>query len=230
MAPEVRRWLRAADRLSAAVRSGEIGVAEWQERIEALFDAVELPPLLRAIDFDGLTADLEYPFDRAATVDPSFGADQPRAFTPRVFALRRGTAIVPHGHHYMVSMHLVLGGELHLRHHDRLADEPDALILKPTIDRLARAGDHSSISSRRDNVHWLQARSAHAFTVDVIVARRAKPKTSGELRDYVDPDRGVPLDGDRIRVPRISADEAMRRYGSGEPISFSHPPATRRGN
>ena len=88
------------------------------------------------------------------------------------------------------------------------------MILKPTIDRAVRAGDRSSISSKRDNVHWFQAKSEHAFTFDVIVARLLKPKTSGELQDFVDPEAGVALGGGRIRAPRISAAEAFRRYGS----------------
>src|SRR4051812_42863860 len=64
---------------------------------------------------------------------------------------------------------VVLRGKFHVRHFERIADEPDYLILRPTIDALSEPGDLSSISDERDNVHWLLATDGPAYPLDVLV-------------------------------------------------------------
>jgi hypothetical protein len=181
--------------------------------MEILFSNLPLKEVLGAIDFDRIKSDIrEYPPDRAATRDINFGHDV--SYTPRLFALKNGTAIVPHGHHNMVSMHLVLEGEFHLKHYDRTDDGPSHTILWPTIDRVSRAGDFSSISDHRDNVHWFRTLTDRAFTFDVIVAG-ITPGTDGRgLIDYVDPLGGEVMADGRIRARRIGSEEAFRTYGN----------------
>lgn len=66
----------------------------------------------------------------------------------------KGRAIVPHGHRNMVSQHLVLQGEMRSRHYERLRDEQEWLVVRPTIDKVFR--DFSSLLHRgRWGMGWL---------------------------------------------------------------------------
>jgi len=83
--------------------------------------------------------------------------------------MKRDRAIIPHGHSSMASAHLILNGEMHLRHYEKIQQVGQNLIIKPTIDRIAKVGDSSSISYEKDNVHWFIANTETTFTFDVIV-------------------------------------------------------------
>jgi hypothetical protein len=136
-----------------------------------------------------------------------------QSFTPKIFCMGRGRAIIPHGHRNMVSQHLVLKGEMRGRHWERLRDEPGYLIARPTIDRLFRPGDASSISDELDNVHWFVAESERAYTLDAIVDGIEPERGYRFHIDFVDPDRAQTAPGGTVRLPRLELDEALRRYG-----------------
>jgi len=211
------RWLLRLNRSSDALLGGRLTPLEWQAEVERLFGGLRLPELVELVDLDRLSREIEKPPDRAAAhavmLPDVEGLPSPTAFATKVFALRKGVAIVPHGHRNMVSMHLVLGGELRLRHFDRLHDEPDHLIIQPTIDRVAKPGDLSSISSQKDNVHWFQALSEGAFTLDIIVDNLDPTLGFRYEMDFIDPVGGKAMDGGRIRARRISFEQALRLYG-----------------
>lgn len=210
---EGARWLREVDARCRELRGAALEQHEWQELLEALFARVELPSLLGAIDFERLTAKLALPDRGVTTRDvrlPAIeGLPSKPSYVARVFALGRGRAIVPHGHRNMVSAHLILDGKLHVRHFARVEDRPDVIVIRPTIDRVSGAGEATTISSERDNVHWMIAESERAFTLDVIVAG-----LGGETEvDLIDPDADRAREGGLIRARRIGLDEALRRYG-----------------
>jgi hypothetical protein len=214
--PITRAWLRDLDEASRAVAERKLPPVVWQNKAEALLRRVPLQDLLRLVDFDRLARQMDRP-DPAATAEklrlPGVeGLPAPEAFVTKVFALPRGGAIVPHGHRNMVSMHVLLSGEVRLRHFDREGDEPGAMLLRPTIDRVARPGDLSSISDQRDNVHWFAATRDRSFTLDVIVDR-LDPSLGYPYRiDFVDPDRATPAADGLLRVPIIPFAEAVTRY------------------
>jgi hypothetical protein len=217
MAPDADRWVRDLLRAGHDLRGGRLTARDWQSRVESLFGGVDLAELVRLIDFDALKRRIALPADRAATeravLPPVEGLPAPSHFATKVFGLRRGAAIVPHGHRNMVSLHLVLAGEVHLRHFDRVGDEPGHLLLRPTIDRTARAGDRSSISSARDNVHWFVATSPAAYTFDVILDTLDPALGYPYRMDFVDPGAAERVAGGVLRAPRLSFEEAIGRYG-----------------
>lgn len=93
--PVTDRWLKEVNELCADLHLRALGQADWQKKIEELFARVDLPDLLRSIDFDRLVRAVDYPDDRAAVIE----VDLPRlTFGRKIFALRRRRAIVPHGH------------------------------------------------------------------------------------------------------------------------------------
>ena len=50
--PITSRWLNELNGLSLDLRNKALKQIEWQEKIEGLFDRVDLPELLTFVDFD----------------------------------------------------------------------------------------------------------------------------------------------------------------------------------
>jgi hypothetical protein len=212
---EVQAWISRTHQLCADVQGRKIAPREWQQQVEELYARVPLPELLQAIDVDRLKLGLTLPENRADAINATFPEVEgmPRVFGTKLFGMAQGRAIVPHGHRNMVSMHLVLAGEIHLRHFERVEDQPEHLVLRPSIDRMSKPGDLSSISDQRDNVHWLVATKGPAYTFDLIVVGIEPERGFGWKIDHVDVDGAERLQGGLLRARRIDVDEAIRRYG-----------------
>jgi hypothetical protein len=203
--------LKRIDELSRALQHHEIAQVEWQNGVESVARGIDLAELCKAADFDRVARRLPL-LPKGTNAEP-IQLLPGQHFTPKIFAMGKGRAIIPHGHVNMVSHHLVLQGELHGRHWERLRTEEDALILRPTIDRTFKPGDSSSISDDRDNVHWFVATSEKAYTLDCIVDNLDPSRGYRFHIDFVDPDRARKQSDGTFRAPRLELDEALRRYG-----------------
>ena len=91
-------------------------------------------------------------------------------FGKQIFALKKGRSIVPHGHDNMCTGFIVLRGNFVGKHYDRVEDNKDHYLIKPTIDRTFKPGECSTISDHKDNVHWFKAESdaASIFNIHVM--------------------------------------------------------------
>jgi len=203
--------LRKLQVVSRALARREIQPLEWQRGAAEFCAGIDLSELCRAADFDRVVARL--PLLPRGTSAESIQLLEGQAFTPKIFALGKGRAIIPHGHRNMVSQHLVLQGEMHGRHYERLGDEAGHLIARPTINRIFKAGDFSSISDQRDNVHWFVAESERAYTLDAIVDNLDPGRPYRFHIDFVDPERASPGSDGALRMPRLELDECLQRYG-----------------
>ena len=204
------RWLLALHELTTALERGRISTSAWRRRAQRIVrraaPAVErlADPRTNAIPAaaeDSLEPQLEL------VLVPPAGIER-WAFTTILAHIRPGTAVVPHGHHGMVSMHVIVEGEVRLRQYDRVRDEPESLVLRPCADRSCGPGDTTAISETRGNVHWFQGvRDAYALIV-------AAYDLGGQptARDYVHPDAAEPLGDGTLRMPRLEVAEAYRRY------------------
>jgi hypothetical protein len=207
-------WVRDLDTMSRDLRSARIAPALWQAKAKELYDRIEPVELLAAIDFDKLTAGFDYPDLGVNTRPVQFprldGIPEDLAFYSKVFGMRRDRAIIPHGHKNMVSCHYVLKGEFLLKQYDKVDETDSHMIIAPTIDEVARAGSHSSISDEKNNVHWLRATTETAFTFDVLVL-----DLEGESADIknIDPYDAEKISGNLLRVKKLKVDEALRKYG-----------------
>jgi hypothetical protein len=214
--PVAHKWLFEMEQLGRDLRTGGIKPVEWQDRIEALLGAVDRADLLKAIDYDRLARSTKLFDDHETAEDVSFskvkGLPGELSFAPYFYALKKGAAIVPHGHQNMTTMHMILKGEARGRHYDRLADEKDFLIIKPTKDKLLTPGDVSTISGERDNIHWFRARTEPVFMFNIGVYG-LDPGITTTGRDYIDPDKGENLPDGSLRVPRITGEKAYQIYG-----------------
>lgn len=206
----VREWVAAHQDIANQLAKGRITARQWQAEVEALASRVDMRELLEQIDFAAIerSIDLSQPGGTKKLVRLESGL----AFATAVFGLQRGHAITPHAHRHMVSAHMVLEGELHVRNFDRLSDEPGHIVVEPTVDATIRRGAVSTMSTERNNVHWFTALSPTAFTFDVILdglTPNEKPYVI-ELLDVAGAQR---LPGGRRRARIIDWKESVRLYG-----------------
>jgi PCO_ADO len=210
--------LAAMGELALALRRGELEPLAWQDEMARLVAEIDLAEVIAAIDLDGLVAALDpLPEDRPRVQPLHLVALESvlaeAGAKTKLFALAPGVAIVPHGHHGLVSMHWVLRGALHGRSFDRLERTPRHVVMRPTIDRVLRPGAATSVSEHRDNIHWFVAVEGPAFALDVLLSGLDSEGPRG--RFYVDPRAAEPDGGERLRAPILSHAQAQARYGRG---------------
>ncbi len=212
--PLTDHWVKELNEMSMDLRDGSITPAMWQSQIDKLFNRVALEDLLDLTEFDQLIRRFQYPDLGVATKGVRFprlaGLPDDLVFLKKIFGMQRDRAIIPHGHRNMVSCHYVLKGDLELKHYDKIEEDDEHMIIEPTIEKIASPGSHSSISDERNNVHWLRARSRHAFTFDVIILDLQDRPWSV---DNIDPIAGENIGGNRLRVRKLGVDEALKIYG-----------------
>ncbi|MCY2965990.1 MAG: hypothetical protein NT069_20555, partial [Planctomycetota bacterium] len=137
--PAVIKWLARVNQLGWDLKEQKLSQADWQKTIEELYAKADVDGFLALIDFDKLTKNLELVDNGARSLQFKFpkidGIPENVAWGKQIFALKQGRSVVPHGHNNMATAFLILKGEFHGRHYDRLEDQTEHFILKPTIDR-----------------------------------------------------------------------------------------------
>jgi hypothetical protein len=210
------KWLTEVNELGIATQKQKLPQIEWQKKIEELFAKVDLPELLRFIDFEKLTKDVKLADLGAKSLSPKFpqveGLPTKLVFGKQIFALKKGRSVVPHGHNNMATAFLILKGDLRGRHYDRLEDHDDHFIIRPTIDRTFHAGGCSTVSDYKDNIHWFEAITEPAFIFNIHVYDVTPSKGAPTGRVYLNPN-GEKLAGGKIKAPRIDYKECERLFG-----------------
>ena len=213
--PLAAQWLAQLDELARDVKGedAKLSQLDWQKQVEALMAQANLPDLLKFIDFEKLTANLPLREHGKHSLRAKFpeveGLPTKLVFGHQVFALHKGRSVAPHGHDNMATAFLILKGDFHGRHYDRLEDDDEHMIVRPTIDRPFTVAEYSTISDFKDNVHWFQATSDMGFIFNIHVMS-VRPGRTGRV--YIDPN-GEKLSEGRIRAKKLSAEEAYKLYG-----------------
>ncbi len=209
-------WLTGMNDLSKDLKGQKLTQTDWQKQIEALCQKVELQDVLKLIDFEKLTAGLKFRDQGELSLRPRMpaveGLPTELVFGYQVFALEKDRSVVPHGHNNMATAFLILQGDFQGRSYDRIEDDGDYMIIKPTVDRPFQAGESSTVSDQKDNVHWFQATSKTAFIFNIHVLNIDPASKNRTGRVYVDP-KGEKLADGKIRAERLGAAEAFKRYG-----------------
>jgi hypothetical protein len=209
------KWLKDLNDLGHEVKGGKLKQTDWQVKVDELFGQVDLADTLKFIDFEKLTANIKLrdqgELSLRATLPKVEGLPTDLVFGHQVFALGKDRSVVPHGHNNMATAFLILDGNFRGRHYDRLEDDGQHMIIRPTIDRAFAPGEHSTVSDFKDNVHWFTATSERAFIFNIHV-KNVDPATKESGRVYIDPN-GEKLSEGRIRARRISAGEVFKLYG-----------------
>jgi hypothetical protein len=214
--PIVRKWLIDMEDVTRQLRRGQLKTIEWQGLIESLLSRVDLNDLLTAIDFDRLAKAAVFPEDHESAEELEFshtkGLPKKLSFIPFFYAMKKGTAIVPHGHRNMTSMHMMLKGQAHGWQFERVADEAEYLTIRPTNDSVQETGAVTTVSDQKNNIHWFKALSEPVFMFNIGVFS-LNPSKDFSGRDYVDPLGGEKLKDGLIRARRIELKEAYKLYG-----------------
>lgn len=212
--PITAEWLKDLHELGLDVQGEKLKPTVWQSKTEDLFKQVNLPELLKFLDFEKLSANMKLKDRGEKSSRPKFpeveGLPTRLVFGHQVFGLKQGRSVVPHGHTNMATAFLVLQGEFHGRHYDRVEESDDHYIVRPTIDSKFGLGGCSTVSDHKDNVHWFKTLSKTGFIFNIHVLNIDEGVRSGRV--YVDPN-GEQLSGGLIKARKIKYAEAYKLYG-----------------
>jgi len=212
--PIADHWAIRLNEYCADLKKQGLSTLEWQGKIEELYNQVELSELLKFIQFEQLIKGFQYPdlgvHTKAVKFPKLHGLPARTTFVKKIFGMQKERAIIPHGHSNMASAHLVLNGEMHLRHYDKIGIDQSHMIIQPTIDKMVQPGESSSISDDKDNVHWMIANTDQAFTFDIIMV-----DLNGEQYDIHNLDiyEKQDLSNGTMRVPMLDVETALKKYG-----------------
>jgi len=212
--PIVGQWFKDLNALGQDLKGQKLKDVEFQAKMEELYKKVDLAELVSFVELDKI-AEKKLPDNGAL----SEGLDLSKieglkalTFGRQIFCLKKGRAVVPHGHENMCTGFIVLRGTFRGRHYDRLESHENHYIIKPTIDREFQAGGASTISDHKDNVHWFACTSdsGYIFNAHVIGYDAKNTEPSGRL--YLDPE-GEKLSGGLIKAAKLSSKECHKKYG-----------------
>lgn len=208
-------WVDRQNEIAHALAGGEITPLAWQGEVERLAREVDLPELMALVVRSRISL-----AGRGSANDPTkryvrfLGDDgQPRRleYGAALFNFEPQNVITPHGHKHMVSAHMVVEGQFRVRNYDRVRDEGEAMVIRPTRDYIAHTGEISTMSSQRDNIHWFVPQGGAATTFDVVMSGLDPGQDDYEIR-AIDPIGGRNLGDGLILAPILSFEESARRY------------------
>jgi hypothetical protein len=218
-APGVRtpptRWIERQDEIARALAAGRMTPLAWMTEVERLAGETDVAELMATVRRGQIT-----PAPAGSHNDPKKrwvrfvdAAGEPRrlAYGAALFDFAPHNVITPHGHRHMVSAHLVVAGRFRIRNFDRLRDEGQAMVIRPTRDYVAGIGALSAMSSARDNIHWFTPQGGPASTFDVVISGLDPGQDDYEIR-AIDPLGGRRLKDGSILAPIIPFDRAAARY------------------
>jgi hypothetical protein len=209
------RWVERQDEIARALAGGQIAPLAWQGEVESLAREVDLGELMALVNRSRLTpagqASGNDPVKRHVRFVDEHGEPRRLNYGAALFTFAPHNVITPHGHKHMVSAHMVVEGAFRVRNYDRLRDEGDAMVIRPTRDYVARVGEVSTMSSQRDNIHWFVPHGGPATTFDVIISDLDAGQPSYEIR-AIDPLGGRRLDDGAILAPIMSFAASSQRY------------------
>ena len=214
--PVVQKWLIELHDLSKDLKDQKIKDLDFQAKLEDLYKRVDLAELIAFIDLDKAVKDVKFPDKGAASLGVDIskveGLPEHLVFGKQIFAMRKGRSVVPHGHDNMCTGFIVLRGNFAGKHYDRVEDHQDHYLIKPTIDRLFKPGECSTISDHKDNVHWFKAETDTGFIFNVHVMGYNPENKKSAARVYVDPEGEKTQDG-LIVAKKISSELCHKKYG-----------------
>jgi len=184
-----QKWLATIHEMAKDLRAKKITQQQWQTQVEVLLGQVDINDLLKRIQFNEQLPFYQYRsqigIDFKMDINAIEGMER-FAMGSRIWALKKGGSVIPHGHVYLASCFVMLGGYCHGRHYDKLHEEKDHYLIKPTIDRTFKTGEHSTITDYRDNIHWFTGISDYSYILNLHMRNlEPGPKKSGRV--FLDP-------------------------------------------
>lgn len=213
--PLAAKFLKDLNDASRDLRGKKLTQLQWQAHVEKLMAQVSLPDMLQFVDFEKLTAGMKFRERGEKSFRAKFpeveGLPKNLVFGHQMFGMKKGQSVVPHGHNNMATSFLILQGEFHGRHYDRVEDHDDHMLIRPTIDGQFVPGEYSTVSDHKDNVHWFTATSNVGYIFNIHVLN-VDPDNKKNGRVYVDPE-GEKVQGGLIRAAKLKSSAAYRKFG-----------------
>ena len=211
------RWIDGQHQIAQDLAAGRMTGIDWGLEVARLAKEVDVGELMALVQRSKITHGQPPggtdPRKRYVNFLDEAGAPRKLAYGVALFEFEPGNVITPHGHKNMVSAHMVVNGTFRVRNFDRLHDEAGAMVIRPTRDYLARAGDVSTMCSERDNIHWFVPQQGVGTTFDVVISGLDPSMPEYEIK-AVDPVRGRRLADGAIIAPVIDFAESSRLYTS----------------
>jgi hypothetical protein len=209
------RWIARQDEMARALAKGEMTPLAWGEEVHKLAHELDVAQLkaeiARARSAPAGEPFMRDPVKRNIHFIDEHGEPRRVAYGAATFSFTPANVITPHAHKHMASAHMVIEGRVRIRTFDRVRDEANGLVIRPSGDRVSGVGEAAAMTSAKDNIHWFAPRSDRAETFDVIVSD-LDPGQASYLIQPVDPLGGEHLADGSIRTPVLSFEESMRRY------------------
>jgi hypothetical protein len=213
--PDINKWFKELYEIGQQLHGAKIKDTEFQTKMEELYRKVDLATLIQFVDLDKIAERSKLPDNGAFSAAYNLkieGVTGNYGFGKQIFCLKKGRSIVPHGHQNMCTGFIVLRGNFHGKHYDRLETLKDHYIIKPTIDREFKAGELSTISDHKDNIHWFTALSDTGFVFNTHFDGYDKTIKEATGRLYLDPE-GDKLEGGLIKAKKMSGVECHKKFG-----------------
>jgi hypothetical protein len=215
--PVITKWLGDLNTLSKDLKvDHKLKDTEFQSKLEALYKRVDLPELLKLLDLDRVAREGRLPERGARNVGIDLrkveGLPERLYFGKQIFCLKKGRSVVPHGHSNMCTGFIILRGTFEGKHYDRVETHAKHYLIRPTIDRAFKAGEFSTISDHKDNVHWFKATSDTGFIFNIHVMGYDPSIKASTGRLYLDPD-GQKVKGELIVAKKMTSSECHKKYG-----------------
>ena len=211
--PVAAQWIKDIHELGEDLKGTKLSQLQWKEQCEKLFAQADLKDLMKFVDFCfriSITPFLDKGERPIIFKFPEVeGLPTNLVFGHQIFKLKKGQSVVPHGHNNMATAFLIMKGEFHGKHYDRLEESDSHMIIKPTIDAKFKPGECSTVTQVKDNVHWFKTESDEGYIFNIHILGL---NTGASGRVYVDP-LGEKISGGRIRARKIGSAEATNLYG-----------------
>ena len=211
--PVAAQWIKDIHELGEDLKGTKLSQLQWKEQCEKLFAQADLKDLMKFIDFGGRISSTPFRDKGERPIRFKFpeveGLPTNLVFGHQIFKLKKGQSVVPHGHNNMATAFLIMKGEFHGKHYDRLEESDSHMIIKPTIDAKFKPGECSTVTQVKDNVHWFKTESDGGYIFNIHILGL---NTGASGRVYVDP-LGEKISGGRIRARKIGSAEATNLYG-----------------
>ncbi|MBT6721700.1 MAG: hypothetical protein HOB20_00575 [Planctomycetaceae bacterium] len=211
--PVAAQWIKDIHELGEDLKGTKLSQLQWKEQCEKLFAQADLKDLMKFVDFGGRISSTPFRDKGERPIRFKFpeveGLPTNLIFGHQIFKLKKGQSVVPHGHNNMATAFLIMKGEFHGKHYDRLEESDSHMIIKPTIDAKFKPGECSTVTQVKDNVHWFKTESDEAYIFNIHILGL---NTGASGRVYVDP-LGEKISGGRIRARKIGSAEATNLYG-----------------
>lgn len=211
--PVAAQWIKDIHELGEDLKGTKLSQLQWKEQCEKLFAQADLKDLMKFVDFGGRISSTPFRDKGERPIRFKFpeveGLPTNLVFGHQIFKLKKGQSVVPHGHNNMATAFLIMKGEFHGKHYDRLEESDSHMIIKPTIDAKFKPGECSTVTQVKDNVHWFKTESDEGYIFNIHLLGL---NTGASGRVYVDP-LGEKISGGRIRARKIGSAEATNLYG-----------------